>query len=168
MYPYSICILEAFSSVDSQQLDNKEVEMQACSLIFMIFNFNVVSSKIVAPSFIHKQIDYVEQSKPRIFFRQIIEASGLFPVEINVPDTISSMVNSISWMYENVSSYFNSQAEGGDQNQQQQVSYDAVEPITTSQPINRRHRKKKVKNVKKKRVSDDDEKIFDFISFLML
>ena len=129
--------------------------------------FYGIESKAMVPSIFNNSPHPVGQNEPRIFFRQMIEASGLFPIEINVPDTISSMASGMSWMYETVSSYFNSgsQVEEGDQTQQQQVSYDEVNQ--NRKPINGRHRKKKVKKVKKKIDIDDDESIFDFINFLI-
>jgi hypothetical protein len=45
-------------------------------------------------------------NKPRLFFRQLIDASGLFPLEINVPDTISTMMSGISSAYNAMSMYF--------------------------------------------------------------
>jgi hypothetical protein len=44
--------------------------------------------------------------EPRIFFKQMMEATGIFPLEINVPDMMSSMMSGMSSMYQAVSSYF--------------------------------------------------------------
>lgn len=103
------------------------------------------------------------QNEARLFFKQIIEASGLVPLEINVPDTLSAMMSGMNYMYQAASSYFNGGGEGGG-DQQQQVIYDEVD--VNSRPINGKHRKKKVK---KSAASDDSEKLnlFDIFYFLM-
>lgn len=150
------------SSVDSQLLKDKEVKMQVKSLFYLLLSFYGVWSINIAPN-INNRLDPVDRNEPRIFFRQMIEASGLFPIEINVPDMVSSMASGMNWMYESVSTYFNgqSQAEGSDETQSQQVSYDEV--VQNSQPSNERHRKKKVRRVKKKTDSNGDENMFDLL-----
>lgn len=105
----------------------------------------------------------MDKSEPRIFFKQMMEASGLFPLEINVPDTISAMMGGIGSMYESVSSYFGGGSDGsGGGQSQQDVVHDEVD--LHSQPIKAKHRKKKVKKLKKK---TDDENLFDYFGFLM-
>lgn len=97
------------------------------------------------------------EDEPRIFFKQMIEASGLFPLEINVPDTISSMMSGMSSMYQTVSSYFSGSGEegGGGGSDQSQVVYDEVD--VNSRPINgERRRKMKVKRVRKESSAEND------------
>lgn len=105
------------------------------------------------------------QNEPRLFFKQIIEASGLVPLEINVPDTLGAMMSGMNYMYQAASNYFSggSEGEGGEQ----QVVYDEVDVNT--RPINGKHRRKKVKKLKKKTpaTDDDDENVFDLFNFLM-
>lgn len=138
--------------------------MQVSSIfLLLLLSFYGVLSKNVDPAFVNNNIGFIVKDEPRIFFRQLIEASGLFPIEINVPDTISSMANGMSWMYESVSSYFNGgQGEEGDQGQEQQVLNDEVN--LNSQLDNGRRRKKKVKRVK---TSTDEYDIFDLISLII-
>lgn len=108
-------------------------------------------------------------NKPRLFFRQMIEASGLLPIEINVPDTLSSMWSGMNYMYQATSSYFGGGSEGEGASDQSQVVYDHVDE--NLKPINGKHRKKKVKKLKKKTntADDDDEElnVFDIFNFLI-
>lgn len=116
------------------------------------------------------QIERREPSEPRIFFKQMIDASGVFPIELNVPDMMSAMMSGMSSMYQSVSSYFGGGggSEGGSEGDQsqQEVSYDPVNFET--KPISGRHRRKKVKKTKRKTGTDeDDESMFDLLDFLM-
>lgn len=103
------------------------------------------------------------KSEPRIFFKQMVEASGLFPIEINVPDTIGSMWSGMSSMYQAASSYFNGGSES--EGQQQQVSYDAVVSMDT--PAKSKQRKKKVKKLQKKKDRRSEMNMLDIFNFLM-
>lgn len=94
-----------------------------------------------------------KNGEPRIFFRQMIEASGLFPLEINVPDTLSSMMSGLSSAYDTMSMYFGS---GGGQGNGVQSQSEAT-----------RDRKKKVKRKKKKKIVENDYD-YDFLQYLML
>lgn len=106
------------------------------------------------------------KSEPRLFFRQIIEASGLLPIEINVPDTLSTMWGAMNYMYQTASSYFSGSEEGsGDTSEQSQVVYDHVDE--SLKPINGKHRKKKVKKLKKKTNDEEELNVFDLLDFLM-
>lgn len=112
------------------------------------------------------------ENEPRIFFRQMLEASGIFPIEVNVPDTISSMMSGMMYMYQTMSSYFGGSegGEGGEQGQPSQDVYDEVD--LNSRPIGEKQRRKKVKKLKKKTSSkhdDDDEEgnLLDLFGFLM-
>lgn len=103
----------------------------------------------------HEDDSNSRNGEPRIFFRQMIEASGLFPLEINVPDTLSSMMSGLSTAYDTMSMYFGSggsQGEGG----QSQPEVNAVT----------RDRKKKSKKKKRKIVESDYD--YDFLQYLML
>lgn len=120
------------------------------------------------------EVDDKDVEEPRIFFGQVVQATGLFPLEINVPDTISAMMSGMNYMYQSMSSYFSSSgSEGGEQSQNQaQVVYDEVD--VNSRPINGKHRKKKVKKLKKKTsavVDDEEDKdslsMFDLFGLLM-
>lgn len=124
--------------------------------------FLVVS--IVAGAF-SSVVPQESHSEPRIFFKQIIEGSGLFPVEINVPDTIGAMMNGISSMYQAAANYFGGSgneggSEGGEASQSQ-LSFNEL-----SRPINGKLRRKKVKRAKKKtgaESDDEDDNIFDLL-----
>lgn len=70
----------------------------------------------------------IADEQPRIFFRQVLDATGFFPIEINVPDTISTMMSGLGAMYDTVSSYFGSgsgESEGQTEGEQsQQIIHD--------------------------------------------
>lgn len=105
-------------------------------------------------------------NQPRIFFKQMAEASGLFPIEINVPDTISSMMSGMNSMYQAASAYFGSGSEGGVEGGEQSQMQDEVSHI--SRPINGKQRRKKVKRVRKKTgTKSDDEANLLFINFIL-
>lgn len=112
------------------------------------------------------------ENEPRIFFRQMLEASGIFPIEVNVPDTISSMMSGMMYMYQTMSSYFGG-SEGGGGGEQGQPSQDVYDEVDlNSRPISEKQRRKKVKKLKKKTSSkhdDDDEEgnLLDLFGFLM-
>lgn len=93
--------------------------------------------------------------EPRIFFRQMIEASGLFPLEINVPDTLSSMMSTLSTAYDTMSMYFGNGGTSGQGEEGQSQSESA-----------KIDRKKKVKRKKKKIIDNDYD--YDFLEYLML
>lgn len=134
--------------------------MKVLIFIFLLF---CIGSKVEVQS---KVINEKLGSEPRIFFKQMVEASGLFPIEINVPDTIGSMWNGMSSMYQAASSYFQggSESEGNEgQGQQQQVSNDEV----VSKNAKSKHRKKKVKKVQKKKISRSEMNMLDIFNFLM-
>lgn len=152
-------------------------EMQVLNLLVLLLIFHEVQLKSVqafdgnrVKAFAKHEIKHVEKPEPRIFFKQIMDASGLFPIEINVPDTISAMMGGLGSMYDSVSSFFGggsgAATEGGQT--QQDVVYDQVD--LHSQPVKaKRHRKKKVKKLKKKTEEDDDddETLFDYFGFLI-
>ena len=98
----------------------------------------------------------ISKEEPRIFFRQMLEASGLFPIEINVPDTISSMMDGMSYLYGMVTSTFSS-GSGSETETQEQDS--------NTQQINRR---KKLKNLKQESEAADEDDVMDFFMFNML
>lgn len=109
---------------------------------------------------------FARESEPRIFFRQVVEATGIFPVEVNVPDTIASMMSGMTYMYQTMSSYFAGGSEGGEQSQpSQDVVYDQVDFNT--RPISGKHRKKKVKKLKAESEDDEVENLLDLFNFLM-
>lgn len=134
-------------------------------LLLLVAGINAKS----VPSSAVNQIERREPSEPRIFFKQVIDASGVFPIELNVPDMISAMMSGMSSMYQSVSSYFGGGgSEGGSEGDQsqQEVSYDPVNFET--KPISGRHRRKKVKKTRRKTGTDeDDESMFDLLDFLM-
>lgn len=134
--------------------------MQAIVLLFLTI-IVVCNARLV-------EVTSKNQNEPRLFFKQIVEASGLFPIEINVPDTLSAMMSGMSSMYEAASTYFSGTgSEEGDQSQMQQVVYDEVD--VNSRPIRGKRRKKKVKKLKKKTsaTDDDNENVLDYFEFLM-
>lgn len=108
----------------------------------------------------------IATNEPRLYFQQILDATGWFPVEINVPDTISSMMSGISSMYDSVSSYFNSGNEGAEGSQNQPGVTQNEMNLVHLQPIKAKHLKKKVK--KKSGENDDDENLFDYFGFLIV
>jgi hypothetical protein len=135
--------------------------MQVAILFFLIASFVGAHARLV-------QINSENVIKPRLFFKQIVEASGILPLEINVPDTFSAIMSGMNYMYQTASSYFSGGNEGGDQSQMQEVAFDEVDE--NKRPINGKHRKKKVKKLKKKTSAsddDDDMNVFDLLSFLM-
>lgn len=139
--------------------------MRVASLFFPFLIFIGTHANSIK-SFKHNEIEQGHRNEPRIFFKQVVEASGLFPIEINVPDTISAMMSGMSSMYQAVSSYFGGGSEGDSEGGEQQVSYDEVD--LNSRPISGKHRKKKVKRVKKKPdVNDDNDNLFDLFDFTM-
>lgn len=91
--------------------------------------------------------------EPRIFFRQMIEATGLFPLEINVPDTISTMMSGLTTAYDTMSMYFGSGGDGGQGESPTEMT--------------RERKKKKVKR-KKKKITEDDDDDYDFLQYFML
>lgn len=98
----------------------------------IIFSLTPVQMKSIAS-------DGANIEKPRVFFRQLIEASGLFPLEINVQDTVSSMMGGLSAAYNAMSMYFgNTGGEESEGQSQQEVT-----------AIKRDQRKKKTKRKKK-------------------
>lgn len=101
--------------------------------------------------------------EPRIFFRQIVEASGLFPIEINVPDTISSMMNGINSMWSYISG--NASEDVEEPSVENMPVYDAVDLQSQPNSKNGKHRKRKVKNVKKETsaISETENTLIDFI-----
>lgn len=124
------------------------------SMKLLVVHFIIVSTLCLA-SVQTKSFSSVH-GEPRIFFSQMIEASGLFPLEINVPDTLSSMMSGLSSAYSTMSMYFGnggSEGEGGQ-------SQPEVNSVT-------RDRKKKVKRKKKKKITENDYD-YDFLQYLML
>lgn len=134
--------------------------MKACLFLLLLISTNFIETE-------PKVIEKGDKAEPRVFFKQMAEASGLFPIEINVPDTIGSMMSGMSWMYETASSYFNMGGENGvseDQGQQQQVLYDG---IVTEASTKSKRQKKKVKKLQKKIKLDSELNMFDVLEFFM-
>jgi hypothetical protein len=145
-------------------------------LVFAIFsNLLLLSASSPAQA---KSIGRVNE--PRIFFGQLADATGFFPIEINVPDTISSMMSGLGSMYESVSGYF-----GGGQGEESEsestqpeaaaVLHDEVNVNVHSDTANRGSVPLPSKNKKKKKVtrgnaqfveSDDYADLFNY--FIML
>lgn len=113
----------------------------------LVFHLVLVSSLFLA-SVQSKSIQSAENGEPRIFFRQMIEASGLFPLEINVPDTIGTMMNGLTAAYDTMSMYFGNGNDGG------------------QMEMTRNRKKKKVKRKKKKITEDYDD--YNFLQYFML
>ena len=116
------------------------------------------------------QLDIIESKsirnaeEPRIFFRQILDATGFFPLEINVPDTVSSMMSGLSSMYDTVSGYFGSGgSEGQPEEQTQQIIHD--ENSVNSKMT---QKKKKVKKIKKKKTVKSNNDYDYFLSYFLL
>lgn len=108
---YSIFIATATSgSVFTRQSASEVVFLfksrSAMKTLFVLLLTLIISLKSV-------QLKPIE-NEPRLFFRQLIDASGLFPLEINVPDTISTMMSGISSAYDAMSMYFGNGGIGGD------------------------------------------------------
>lgn len=145
--------------------------MQVLIFIFLLAASSGVSSKSIQAvdnpigDAAHSEIR--EDFEPRVFFRQMIEATGLLPIEINVPDTISTMWGGMSYMYTMMSSYFGGSGSGGGEGGEmsdQQISNDPVD--LNSRPVSGKHRIKKVKRAKKTGTLDELT-MFDLFSFLM-
>lgn len=133
-------------------------------LIWFLLLVAGINAKSV-PSFTVNQIERREPSEPRIFFKQMIDASGVFPIEVNVPDMMSAMMSGMSSMYQSVSSYLGGGG-GSEGEQSQDVANDPVDFET--KPISGKHRRKKVKKTRRKTgTDDDDENMFDLLDFLM-
>lgn len=107
-----------------------------------------------------------EEGEPRIFFRQVLDATGFFPIEINVPDTISSMMSGIGAMYDTVSGYFGS----GDNEGQSQPEEQTQQVIHDENNINSKmtQKKKKVKKSKKKKTELSNNDYDYFLSYFLL
>ena len=99
----------------------------------IVFSLTPIRTKSIAG-------DKTNIEKPRIFFRQMIEASGLFPLEVNVPDTVSSMMGGLSAAYDAMSTYFGNA--GGSESEGQS------QPEVTAIKRDNRKKKKKVKRKK--------------------
>jgi hypothetical protein len=102
-------------------------------------------------------------SDPRIFFGQLAEASGVFPLEINVPETFVSMMNGVSTMYDTVSSYFGSGGESEVQGQEESATQ-IEESSKMEMMLMGKKKKKKIDSVKNIEESDYDY-LFDFVLF---
>lgn len=138
--------------------------MQVSTLILLGLVIAAASSNSVSSFARHRS-----ENEPRIFFRQMLEASGIFPIEVNVPDTISSMMSGMMYMYQTMSSYF-AGSEGGGGGEQAQPSQDVYDEVDLNSRPNQR--RKKVKKLKKKTSSkhdddDDEENLLDLFGFLM-
>jgi len=132
-----------------------------CLLSILLFASEVVQSKNLVA---------IEKEEPRIFFRQIVEASGLFPIEVNVPDTISSMSQFMSSMWDTASSYINGGGEQAAPAAPAAPQYDEVDfnsrPISNYGAGDKAKRRKK-KKVKRKNQAIDSEE-FTFANVLEL
>jgi hypothetical protein len=82
----------------------------------------------------------------------MIEASGLFPLEINVPDTLSTMMSGLTTAYDTMSMYFGSGGQGEEGQSQPEAT--------------KMNKKKKVKRKKKKIIENDYD--YDFLQYFML
>jgi hypothetical protein len=81
----------------------------------------------------------------------MIEASGLFPIELNVPDTVSTMMSGLSVAYDAMSSFFGN---GGDNNNNGgEAEAGQTESEVAVNAITRNKRKKKVKRSQKKKIN---------------
>lgn len=103
--------------------------------------------------------------EPRIFFRQMIEASGLFPYEINVPDTVSAMMSGLSSMYDTMSMLFGSgsSGSGGSESEVQQDQVNANVASNTNAIRMSQKRKKKVKKIRNKKLTSQiDDYNYDY------
>lgn len=130
-------------------------------LLFVIACLALVQLKFIESKSIRRA------EEPRIFFRQILDASGLFPIEINVPDTISTMMSGLSTMYDSVSSYFGSGSESGGQPEMQVIIHDennVVSKMTQATKAKRKVKRSR-KNKKKWKQNDND---YDYISYFFL
>lgn len=66
--------------------------------------------------------------RPRIFWNALgnfISSIEWLPIEINVPETLSSMVQGVSSMWQSVSSFFSSSSQASQE--EPQIDYDLVE-----------------------------------------
>ncbi|CRK98097.1 CLUMA_CG011465, isoform A [Clunio marinus] len=108
-------------------------------VVLLIFLLTV--SKVDAKILPNKLENVTVKDEPRIFFKQIMEASGIFPIEINVPDTISAMISGMNSMYESMSTYFISN--GSQQEElEQQVRLKKSKVELGSRPSSKHRRKK--------------------------
>jgi hypothetical protein len=149
--------MNIFTSVLLQSREEIDVRKMHLAIIFILIAC-VVSG--------NAEFDRHEsQSEARLFFKQIIEASGLLPIEINVPDTLSTMWGAMNYMYQATSSYFSGSEEGASE-ASDQVVYDDVDE--SLKPINGKRRQKKVKKLKKKTNDDVELNVFDLLRFLLI
>lgn len=141
------------------------MQVSSCFILFLIFIG--IDSRTVKSA----ECSHLIEHEPRLFFRQMAEASGLFPLELNVPDMISYMASGMSSMFSTMSSYFGSGSEeGGGDEGGAAASYDQVDDNS----VQAKHRNKKLnKKLKKKKTSaedydgdDDDVVFFDWFEFL--
>lgn len=154
-------ILKADGRVFSSVCCNLAMKVTASFLWLSYLAAVGVQSKIIK-SF--KSSEIVEtQNEPRIFFKQIMDASGLFPIEINVPDTISSMINSMNSMSQAISSYF----AGGNQKCNKQECLLATD---STSKVGALHRKRKVAErlERKAKLGNKEASLLDVILLFVL
>jgi hypothetical protein len=127
--------------------------MKVSRLLFLASTV-IVASAMSVPNANHVAIEAGDE--PRLFFRQMVEASGLFPLELNVPDTVSAMMGGMSWMYQTAMSYFS----GGGSEEQTETAGEGGE----SQVV----KVKSDRKTKLKRNALTLRNMFDLIALLLL
>ncbi|KAG5681555.1 hypothetical protein PVAND_010975 [Polypedilum vanderplanki] len=114
-----------------------------------------------------KSID--SENKPRIFFAQLAESTGFFPIEINVPDTISSMMSGLSSMYEAASSFFGSGNESESQGEEsvQEIIHDEQNINTGNSKVllSKKKKRKLTRGSKKIMEKNDYDYLFNYLLF---
>jgi hypothetical protein len=122
----------------------KLLQLVISTLIFAVAHARSVESEINSVNSVNE---------PRIFFRQVLDATGFFPIEVNIPDTISAMMSGIGNMYDAMSMYFGSgSGSENTQGQQEQI----IKRISQKQKQQQQKRVKKLQKKKKVRKTERD------------
>lgn len=133
-------------------------EMQSTRYLFFLLLASPVCSDVLEQ--VHKL--QIPQAQPRLFFKEVIDASGLFPIEINVPDVLSVMSSAMASFSQSTYSLFSGSSA---QTVEEPVKQDPNEDFI-AEPSSAK-RQKKVKKIKTG-FEDDLENLLDLLSFVTI
>lgn len=142
-------------SVEVQPSKKCVEEMQSTRYFFFFLLTSLVLSEQV-----HKL--QITEDHPRLFFKQVIDASGLFPIEINVPDVLSTMASAMSSFGQSTYSLLSGSSP---ESVEKPVNQDQNE-VFNAEPSSAK-RQKKVKKLKTG-FEDDLENLLDWLSFVTI
>lgn len=98
---------------------------------------------------------------PRLFFKQIMDASGLFPIEINVPDVLSTITSAMSTFGQSIYSFLSG---SNSESMKEPINRDTNEDYNADKSGG--ERQKKVKKLKTG--LDDLENLLELLSFVTI